>query len=162
MIAYQGDEQAIQVRLSVENKTIMAAHGKARKNRYGDIIAYCNHVHNHSRECVAGAVLVINTSSTYMNPDGFARGLKRPAFKMEKVVTDTVRLFERIPLRTEPNQSNELPEGLAVVLIEYDGARPARLVSDLASHPPESHLYYDNFIRRMCEQYAARFVVGRL
>ena len=42
----------IYVPLSVENKTIMTAHGKARKNRYGDIIAYCNHVHNHRRECI--------------------------------------------------------------------------------------------------------------
>ena len=33
----------ISVQLSVEHKTIMAAHGKARKNRCGDIIAYCNH-----------------------------------------------------------------------------------------------------------------------
>lgn len=32
--------------VSVENKTIMAAHGKARKNRYGDLIAYSNHMHN--------------------------------------------------------------------------------------------------------------------
>lgn len=128
LVVYQQDEQAIQVRLSVENKTIMAAHGKARKNRFGDILAYCNHVHNHRRECVAGAVLVINTSSIYVNPDGFARGLKRPAFKMERVVTDTVRLFEKIPLRNGPNESNELPEGLTVVLIAYDGTNPARLV----------------------------------
>jgi len=27
------------VRVSVENKTIMTAHGKARKNRYGDLSA---------------------------------------------------------------------------------------------------------------------------
>ena len=36
--------------VSVEHKTIMTAHGKARKNRYGDIIAYSNHMHNHRRE----------------------------------------------------------------------------------------------------------------
>jgi hypothetical protein len=35
------------VRVSVEHKTIMTAHGKARWNRYGDIIAYSNHMHNH-------------------------------------------------------------------------------------------------------------------
>ena len=32
----------ISVRVSVENKTIMTAHGKARKNRYGNLIAYAN------------------------------------------------------------------------------------------------------------------------
>src|SRR5713101_2454436 len=80
----------ITVQLSVEHKTIMAAHGKARKNRYGDIIAYCNHMHNHRPECVVGATVVINTSGLYENPDSFAKDLVRPNFKMEKVVKDTI------------------------------------------------------------------------
>src|SRR5438309_4151188 len=92
----------IYVPLSVENKTIMTAHGKARKNRYGDIIAYCNHVHNHRRECIAGAVVIVNTSPVYENPDAFAKGLVRPKFKLEKVVADTVRIFDQIPLREAP------------------------------------------------------------
>jgi hypothetical protein len=37
--------------VAIEHKTIMTAHGKARKNRYGDIIAYSNHMHNHRRDC---------------------------------------------------------------------------------------------------------------
>src|SRR2546428_8891551 len=45
-----GEAPQISVRVSVEHKTIMTAHGKARKNRYGDIIAYANHMHNHSRK----------------------------------------------------------------------------------------------------------------
>ena len=45
--------------IAVENKTIMTAHGKARKNRYGDIIAYSNHIHNHHRESIAAAIVVI-------------------------------------------------------------------------------------------------------
>src|SRR5713226_8363522 len=56
------DNPQVSVQVSGENKTIMAAHGKARKNRYGDIIAYCNHMHNHRRECVAGAIVVVNMS----------------------------------------------------------------------------------------------------
>ena len=59
----------ISVRVSVENKTIMTAHGKARKNRYGDLIAYANHMHNHNRKCVAGAIVVVNVSPAYENPD---------------------------------------------------------------------------------------------
>jgi len=83
----------LSVRVSVEHKTLMTAHGKARKNRYGDVIAYCNHMHNHRRDCVVGASVVINTSALYENPDTFARGLERPSFKMEKVVKDTVKVF---------------------------------------------------------------------
>src|SRR6266536_52417 len=88
--------------LSVEHKTVMTAHGKARKNRYGDIIAYCNHMHNHRPDCVVGATVVINTSEAYENPDSFARGLIRPKFKMDKVVKDTIRIFESIPVRDSP------------------------------------------------------------
>lgn len=50
---------ALSVRLSVEHKTIMTAHVKARKNRYGDLIAYCNHMHNHRKDCIAAAILVV-------------------------------------------------------------------------------------------------------
>ena len=47
-----GEIPKISVRVSVENKTIMTAHGKARKNRYGELIAYSNHMHNHNRRCI--------------------------------------------------------------------------------------------------------------
>jgi len=47
VICENNDLPAISVRVSIEHKTIMTAHGKARKNRYGDIIAYSNHMHNH-------------------------------------------------------------------------------------------------------------------
>jgi len=157
LVLYEGGDQTPRVRLTIENKTIMAAHGKARKNRYGDIIAYCNHVHNHSRQSVAGAVLVINTSGTYVNPDGFAKGLKRPAFKMDKVVSDTVGIFEKIPLRRTPDESNELPEGLTIVLIEYNGTDPARLVNAPPAPDQISDRHYGNFVRRVCERYRERF-----
>jgi hypothetical protein len=60
-------------RISVEHKTVMTVHGKARLNRYGDIIAYCNHMHNHRRDCIVAATVVINTSSVYENPDALLR-----------------------------------------------------------------------------------------
>jgi hypothetical protein len=50
------------VSISVEHKSIMTAHGKARWNRYGDLIAYCNHMHNHCPQCIAGAIVIVNTS----------------------------------------------------------------------------------------------------
>ena len=116
--------------VTVENKTIMAAHGKARKNRYGDIIAYCNHVHNHRRDCVAGAIVVVNTSPAYENPDVFAKGLVRPSLDMDHIVRTTIDIFAKIPLRDTPDDPNELPEALAVIVVDYDGVSPGRLVTD--------------------------------
>src|ERR1700730_1883646 len=42
LVLHTGQSPAISVLASIENKTIMAAHGEARKNRYGDLIAYSN------------------------------------------------------------------------------------------------------------------------
>jgi hypothetical protein len=145
------------VQLSVEHKTVMTSHGKARKNRYGDIIAYCNHMHNHRRDCIVGATVVINTSEVYENPDAFARGLTRPKFKMEKVVQDTVRIFEAIPIRESPDDPNDLPEALAVIVVNYDGVNPASLVMGEASPDRSSPAHYDNFIKRLAEKYEDRF-----
>lgn len=132
----------------------MTAHGKARKNRYGDIIAYCNHMHNHRPDCVVGATVIINTSEAYENPDSFARGLKRPKFKMDKVVKDTINIFESIPVRDSPDPT-ELPEALTVIVVNYDGVNPATLVEGMPDLLSPSH--YDNFITRLAAKYEDRF-----
>ena len=147
----------ISVRLSVEHKTIMTAHGKARKNRYGDIIAYSNHMHNHRPDCIAGAIVVVNVSPEYENPDAFAKGLERPKFKMEKVVADTVRIFARIPLRNEADEPNDQPEALAVILVDYDGTSAAKLVIGELAPQPGNSIHYEGFIGRICRLYEKRF-----
>jgi len=148
---------ALSVRVSVEHKTIMTAHAKARKNRYGDLIAYCNHMHNHRKDCIAAGIVVVNTSPTYENPDRFAKGLRRPRLNMEKVVADTIRLFAAIPLRNETDVPNEQPEALAVIVVNYDGVHPARLVTRPPAPRPREMVHYDSFIRRICRLYRKRF-----
>ena len=148
---------AISVQLSVEHKTVMTAHGKARKNRYGDIIAYCNHMHNHRRDCVVGATVVINTSESYENPDVFARGLERPKFRMDKVVKDTIKIFESIPLRESEDDANDSPEALAVIVVSYDGVNPATLVTGEGGPYPTSPANHENFIKRLVAKYEDRF-----
>lgn len=153
----KGKQAAISVRISVEHKSIMAAHGKARWNRYGDVIAYCNHMHNHRRDCVAASIVVVNTSPAYQNPDAFAKGLKRPRFDMDKVVADTVRIFAGIPRRNEPDDPNDQPEALAVILVDYDGVNPAKLIRGKSAPRHGSSIDYQKFLRRICELYERRF-----
>jgi len=141
----------------VENKTIMAAHGKARWNRYGDIIAYSNHVHNHRRECIAAAIVVVNCSPAYENPDGFAKGLVRPNFDMERVVKATVKIFADISLRGLPDEPNDQPEAIAVVVVDYDGRNRAKLVTEELAPQPGSPIHYDSFVNRICNLYTRRF-----
>ena len=147
----------LSVRISVEHKTIMAAHGKARWNRYGDLIVYSNHTHNHRRDCVAGGIVVVNTSAAYENPDSFARGLQRPKLRLGKVVADTVKIFAGMPLRSAIEEPNDQLEGIAVIVVEYDGVNPAKLVRDSLAPPPDSPIHYGNFIRRISDLYVARF-----
>ena len=160
VIFEQPEGPNISVRVSVENKTIMTAHGKARKNRYGDLIAYSNHMHNHNPKCVAGAIVVVNVSPAYENPDAFAKGLLRPKFKMEKVVADTIAIFDNIPLRDTAGDPSELPEAVAVIVVDYDGVNPGSLVIGPLAPQTESHIHYDNFIRRICRIYGERFNAG--
>ncbi len=157
LVIQEGAPPTISVRVSVEHKTIMTAHGKARKNRYGDIIAYSNHMHNHRPDCIAGAIVVVNISPKYENPDAFAKGLERPHFKMEKVVRDTVAIFSRIPLRNEPGGPNDQPEALAVITVDYDGTSAAKLVTGELAPRRGSSIHYASFIRRICGLYEKRF-----
>ena len=147
----------VSVCISVENKTIMTAHGKARKNRYGDIIAYSNHMHNHRRECVAGAIVVVNVSPKYENPDEFAKGLERPKFDMAKIVTDTINIFRRIPLRNDPGDPSDQPEALAVIVVDYDGESKAKIVTGSLAPQPGDSIHYENFVGRIGSLYERRF-----
>ena len=158
LVLHTDDEAPnLSVLTAVENKTIMTAHGKARKNRYGDLIAYSNHMHNHRRDCIAGAIVVVNIALTYENPDPFAKGIRRARFDMPKVVTDTVRLFSGMPLRDDPNEPSDQPEALAVIVINYDGVNPSKLVLQPTAPQPTETIYYDNFIRRIGDLYVRRF-----
>ncbi len=73
---------------------------------------------------------------------------------MEKVVADTVNIFGKIPLRELPNEPNDQPEALTVIVINYDGAQPAALVDYL---PKRSQIHYDAFIARLARLYVERF-----
>lgn len=143
--------------VTVENKTIMTAHGKARKNRLGDLIAYANHVHNHSRNCIAAGLLVVNASTTYENPDPFAKGISRARFDMPKVLASTIDLFARIPLRERSEDSYDTPEALGLILINYDGLRAPKLVSRSPAPQKDNPLFYKNFIHRIAQIYESRF-----
>lgn len=157
LVMVEVETEPRKLRAAVENKTIMTAHGKARWNRYGDLIAYCNHVHNHRPECIAAAIMVVNCCPAYENPDGFAKGLVRPRFNMRKVVADTIKIFADVPLRGRPSDPNDQPEALAVIVVNYDGRKPASLVTEDLAPRPSDAIYYENFVKRICDLYRGRF-----
>jgi hypothetical protein len=145
-----------QARVAVEHKTVMTAHGKARKNRLGDIVAYCNHTHNHSRQAIAAATIVINTSSEYENPDRFREDTIRRSLSAD-YIAETMGLFTSLPLRESPDEPNDQPEALTVILVNYDGVHEAELVTGYPALTPDSPHHYSNFLARIARLYEDRF-----
>lgn len=117
-------EREIAARITLENKTIMTAHGKARTNRYGDARAYAAHVHNSSPATIAGFTVVVNMAPTYRNPDAFARAARSSGTNTARATQDTVRLFTSMRLRDEPADQVGRCESVLVLPIEYDGVSP--------------------------------------
>lgn len=149
-----------QARVTIEHKTVMTAHGKARKNRYGDIIAYANHIHNHSLDAIAAASVIINLATGYLNPDEFAQGIVRPQLSViawERLIAGTVQLFTGIPLRERPDEPNDQPEALTVIVVEYDGRGPARLVTDPPAPQRGDPAHVLAFYERIVRLYEQRF-----
>ncbi len=64
---------------------------------------------------------------------------------MEKVVKDTIKIFEGIPLRESSNDPNDLPEALSVIVVNYDGVNPATLITGEGGPSLTSPTHYDNF-----------------
>jgi hypothetical protein len=57
-------------------------------------------------------------------------------------------------LRELPEEPNDQPEALAVIVMNYDGVQRATLVDYL---PRESQIHYDTFIARIARLYVERF-----
>jgi hypothetical protein len=149
-----------QVRAAIEHKTLMTAHGKARKNRYGDLIAYANHIHNHSLSAIAAASVIINVATDYLNPDEFAQGVVRAQLRpdrWQRLIAGTISLFADIPLRERSDEPNDQPEALTVILIEYDGRSPARLMTNPPAPQPGDPAHITAFYDRIVRLYAQRF-----
>jgi len=144
------------VAIAVENKLILAAHGKARKNRLGDIVAFANHIHNANPQAVAGGLIVVNISPAYANPDPFAEGMERRQFPMEKVVRDTIAIYAGLPQRNAATDPSDLPEAFGVFVINYDGESPAKLVTEPPAPHPGDPVHFHTFIERLARLYEQR------
>lgn len=100
---------------------------------------------------------MVNTSIAYTNPDQLT-SRERPAIRdFPKVVTDTVALFQSMPLRNTPDDPNDIPEAITIIVIAYDGQSPAQLVTAAPAPQPGQPAEYGWFIRRLDDLYRARF-----
>jgi hypothetical protein len=140
--------------LTVENKTTMTAHGRARKNRLGDLLAYCMHLHSHHPRAVAGFTIVVNAAAHYKNPDEFSEVAKHKAVLKPHELEATIDLFRKVPLRTGVSDPGDIPEALAIIVVDYDGQNSARLLEE----PPAPQLGEPNHYGAFVDAIGARFV----
>lgn len=148
---------AIPVPVTIENKTIMTAHGKARTNRYNDARAYATHVHSGSPDTIAAFTIVINTALVYKNPDQFAASAKRSGINHPEDARKTIDLFRGMRLRSDPADPVGRCEAVYILAIDYDGVTPrAHLVVDPPAPRSGEPFSYEWFIERLCGLYARR------
>jgi hypothetical protein len=145
--------------VTLENKTIMTAHGKARTNRYNDARAYASHVHNSSPATVAAFTIIVNTALVYRNPDAFARNAASSGVNPPAAAQRTVDLFTaNMRLRNDAGEQPGRCEAVLILAINYDGVNPtARLVTEPPAPGKDSRFSYDGFVTRICDLFAARF-----
>jgi hypothetical protein len=156
-MGYRRNSPTQDVLMAVENKTIMTAHGRARKNRLGDLLAYCMHLRAHHNEAVAGFTIVINASPHYKNPDEFSEVAKHKAILKPKELEATVDLYRKVALRKTVQDPRDAPDALSIIVIEYDGRNPARLLTELPAPQRGEPNHYDSFAQFMRERYLDRF-----
>ena len=144
--------------LTLENKTVMTAHGKARTNRFNDARAYASHVHTASPSTVAGFTIVINTALRYRNPDAFARSAASSGTNRPGDAAKTIGLFRRLPLREMPADPASRCEAVLILAIDYDGETPsARLIEADPAPRAGDPFSYDWFLDRLCSLFQQRF-----
>ena len=149
--------RGIAVPITIENKTIMTAHGKARTNRFRDAGAYAEHVHAASPETVTAFTIVINTALKYRNPDAFAKGAAVSGTNKPDDAKKTVDLFRAMKMRSGPTERVGWCEAAFILAVEYDGETPtARLVTEPPAPERGAPFSYEWFLDRICSQFTSR------
>lgn len=151
------DAPGVPVPLTLENKTIMTAHGKARTNRHNDARSYATHVHAASPDTIAAFTIVINTALTYRNPDAFARTAKVSGVNPPQAAKTTIDLFRSMRLRSGVTDPVGRCEAVFILPIAYDGASPtARLLTEPPAPLTGEPFSYDSFLDRICTLFRER------
>ncbi|MCK4283887.1 MAG: hypothetical protein KAX44_06190 [Candidatus Brocadiae bacterium] len=142
------------VQIAIEIKSVMTEHRKAIRNRKRDLEAHHDHVHRYSRRVVAGGVLIVNQSATFLSPLRQERTTHtRPA----ELVALCINQIRAVAERQAPH--GEGMDAKAVIVVDMDNeelASTAYVTGGAAPHIGDP-LHYDAFVQRLCDVYQQRF-----
>ncbi|HEX5479392.1 MAG TPA: hypothetical protein VFY79_06685 [Dehalococcoidia bacterium] len=145
------------VRIAIEIKGVMTEHRKAVKNRKRDFEAHHEHVHNYNRHAIAGAVMVINASTTFKSP-------LRPEITVHGSPSGVLTLVQHCI--TEMRNVTEAGGGSGygmdakcALVVDFDNVdfASARYLTSPPAPQPGDPLHYDSFLQRICDEYGERF-----
>ena len=142
------------VEVAVEIKSVMTEHRKAVKNRKRDLEAHHEHIHNYSKQAIAGGVLVVNGSEVFRSPLRLENTLHRdPARLVEHCINE---------LRSVATRGGRTGYGLearCAIIVDMDNLNLPKTAYMVDSPAPRvgDQLHYDGFIQAICRHYAERF-----
>ena len=65
--------------------------------------------------------------------------------------------ISNLPLRERADEPNNQPEALCIVVVDYDGQNPARLITDQPAPQPAELTHIGAFYERISRLYSQRF-----
>lgn len=142
------------VEIAVEIKSVMTEHRKAVKNRKRDLEAHHEHVHNYSRQAVAGGVFVVNAAETFKSP-------LRPETTRHNNPSGLVKhcISELRSVASRGGSTGYGLEARCAIVVDMDNQRLASTA--YLTNPPAPRvgdpLHYDAFVQSICRCYAERF-----
>lgn len=143
------------IQIAIELKAIMTEHHKAARNRKRDFEAHHANVHQYNPAAIAGGVVIVNGSETFLSPlrrDGKPT-IHRDPPALVGFCTDQMRA-----VRARPGNENGL-DARAVIVVDYDNIDQSRTRFITKRPAPQvgDPLHYDYFIQQICNLYRERF-----
>lgn len=143
---------------AVDAKGVMTEHGKARRNRQRDLTALHAVVHTFYPKAVAGGLVAINVADRFRSPLRPGDEANPHPKNIERLVAETVDLFEGVPRATREGGIGM--DAMGVFVVSYTNERGAKawLVRDYPAPQPASPVYYANFLESFSAALLSRFV----
>lgn len=143
------------IEIAVELKTVATEHRKAIKNRKRDLEAHHQHVHNYNQRAIAAAVLVVNVAETFRSPLRVKEELTRHK-KPLKLLDLCINEARGIKMRGSISESGL--DAKCVIVVDFDNVNPtAKYFEQVPAPTLGDPLYYDAFIRTICDLYSTRY-----
>jgi hypothetical protein len=149
------------VRLALEAKACMTAHGKALPRLHDELSSSHHTIHGTSDAAIAAGFVMINHGGQFLSSVSNNRSISEfgEVVNSHAQPGDTLKVLdklEQIPRRTK--QGEEGYDALGVVVVEgrNDGS-PFSLVTSDPAPESGSNFSYDQLVHRLCAAYEARF-----